>query len=297
MKVGHQRSIPVDEHGPTPEAPNGRRGTHGAMGRAGLITLDPTEPRRSVIGATALPVQEIARLWRDAVRRSVGSSGHVSVLFSGGLDSSLVARTARELAGLELVTVGVSGSHDLTAAEDGARELSLPWRPRTIGPPDVDRMWEAHRVEVEGVRPASRAVLIGLALAVETTNTVTVLCGQGADELFLGYAHFSGRAPGEVESRRAADLDKLRREDWPAIQSISGRLGKRIESPFLDHRLMSYVLQLPIGTLQAGGERKRLLRRVALDLGVPERLAARDKKAFQYGSGIERLVRAKRSGV
>ncbi len=241
--------------------------------------------------------EEIASRWRDAVSRTVGASRAVSILYSGGLDSSLVAVSVRELAKIELVTVGVPGSRDLVAAEEGARLLAMEWVGRTIERMDVERVFASDGNLFAGTSLASRAVLVGLALALEATHHPNVLCGQGADELFLGYAHFEGLSPADVFRRREEDLDRLLSTDWPLSISLGERRDKVLGSPFLESDFLTFGRALSVDRLRAGRGRKPLLREVALALGVPEELANRPKRAFQYGSGLERLVRARsRSG-
>ncbi|MGA7860911.1 MAG: asparagine synthase-related protein [Thermoplasmata archaeon] len=240
---------------------------------------------------------EVASRWRDAMLRTVGSSRRISVLYSGGLDSSLVAVGARELAEVELVTVGVRGSHDLLAAEQGARVLGLTWVRRTVYRADIEQVLAAERRALSGVSPVSRAVLVGMALAMQTASQARVLCGQGADELFLGYAHFEGLSSVDLEMKRQADLDRLLQEDWPLSISLGDHVHRKLASPFLEPDFLSYARELSVDQLRAGRGRKPLLRQVAMALGVPPELAERPKKAFQYGSGIERLLRPRsRSG-
>jgi asparagine synthase (glutamine-hydrolysing) len=236
-------------------------------------------------------VSRVASAWRQAVVRTVARAPRVSVLYSGGLDSTLVAFEAQGLTHVELVTVGVPGSHDMAAGQLGARLLGLPWKSRLIERSDVTRVLGSEHEALSGTSQMSRAVQVGLALAVETASETRVLCGQGADELFLGYAHFGGLASDAVRRRRQEDLRRLVRRDWPLSVELARRRGKDLTTPFLDPSFCRYARHLPTKQLQSGEGRKPLLREVAKLLKIPPELADRPKKAFQYGSGIERLLR------
>jgi asparagine synthase (glutamine-hydrolysing) len=246
-----------------------------------------------LVGASIPPVlAEVASRWQAALARTVDGSRQVSVLYSGGLDSSLVAVGTRSLAQVELVTVGVAGSADLKAGKWGADLLGLEWVGQAISRRDVESILESEGRGLEGKSPAARSVLVGLALGLNASTHPRVLCGQGADELFLGYAHFEGLSPGQAIQRREEDLARLLMEDWPPSLALGKARAKRLGSPFLDPDFLSYARALSVEQLRSGDGRKPLLRGVARMLGVPPELAGRAKKAFQYGSGIQRLLKS-----
>jgi asparagine synthase (glutamine-hydrolysing) len=246
-------------------------------------------PSPSVVGGTASS-------FREAMVHAVRGSPRVSVLYSGGLDSSLVAYAARDLVRVQLVTVGVRGSHDVSAAEKGSQVLGLPWTLRTIGLADVQRVLLSDHASLNHASRASRSVLVGTVLAAEAARDPVVLCGQGADELFLGYAHFDGLSPADTAKRRQEDLDRLLGDDWPRAVELARSRGRELRTPFLAPEFLSYARKISLAKLRAGDGRKPLLRAVAMEMGVPEELVARPKKAFQYGSGIERLMKFRRAG-
>lgn len=234
----------------------------------------------------------IATKWFSAMANARGGASRVSVLFSGGLDSSLVAFSLREEAELQLVTVGAPGSTDLRAAEEGARLLGLPLVSRTVDRNDVDKILREDRTVLEHTTPVSRAVLVSTALALDCSNGAHIVCGQGADELFLGYAHFEHLTAQETTERRRSDLRQLLEEDWPRSVLLAHRRNKALASPYLDPKFLDFVKALPVERLMRGTERKPILRDLADKLGLPATLAHRPKKAFQYGSGIGRLLRS-----
>lgn len=234
----------------------------------------------------------LASCWTESVARAIEGCTEVSVLYSGGLDSSLVAWGVRGHAETELVSVGVKGSSDLIAAEQGAQLLALPWTHRTVGRPDVERLLAMEHATLASASEVSRPVLLGLGFALESANHARVLCGQGADELFLGYAHFDGLSSADAEAQRRKDLDRLLGDDWPLTLSLATRVHKDLRSPFLDREFLSLARALPIDQLRSGTARKSVLREMAVALGLPPELAGRSKKAFQYGSGIAKLLRA-----
>ena len=64
--------------------------------------------------------------------------------------------------------------------------------------------------------------------------------------------------------------------------------------PYLDLDVINISMNIPM-KYKINGEddhlRKCILREVARDLGVPEETVKRPKKATQYGSGIDKMLR------
>ena len=64
-------------------------------------------------------ITEIENALKKAVKRDCSSN--ITVSFSGGIDSTLVAYLAKKHTDVELIAVGIDGSHDIEAAESAAK--------------------------------------------------------------------------------------------------------------------------------------------------------------------------------
>jgi asparagine synthase (glutamine-hydrolysing) len=238
-------------------------------------------------------VEEVAAAVRRAVTDSAPSTGGLTLLYSGGLDSSLLAWRLRSRPDTRLLTVGVPGAPDLDAGRAGAPLLGLPWSSRELDPEVVARSFR-ERVGARSEEPHplwSVQVALGLAIAAATDGTV--MLGQGADELFWGYAHFRGLGATEGRRRAQADMDRLASVDWPETVRSAREHGRRLVAPYLDPGLAALVQRLDPEELAWTGESKPLLRAVARRLGLPASLADRPKKALQYGTGVEATLRVR----
>ncbi|MCI4350503.1 MAG: asparagine synthase-related protein [Thermoplasmata archaeon] len=240
--------------------------------------------------ATDAAPARLSSLIQRAVHRLVDATPNLSLLYSGGLDSSTVATAAAASAPL-LVAIGTRESRDLESARSGAHLLGLRLLTRVVEEADVRSAMVRWATEIAGVREPQRSVLIATGLALEAAPGPRVLCGQGADELFHGYAHFENLAPNDAGIRAAADFEQLRVVDWPRARRLAQRLGRELVSPFFDTELVEWVQTLPAQVHRAPDGRKPLLRAAAALLGVPRELIARPKRALQYGSGVYRMVR------
>jgi asparagine synthase (glutamine-hydrolysing) len=228
-------------------------------------------------------LEEGLRPWRDA-------SGPLTVLFSGGVDSGLLAWELRARAGLELLTVGSAGAADLTAARESAARIGQRVRTVEVKRDEVVAAVGRWSTILEGVPSVHRAVLVAFAVALAHTAPGPVLCGQGPDELFLGYAHFRGLDPLGAEERSRLDLRSLLDEDAPRVDRIAAQLDRRIASPFLDPGFVAAARAIPIEARMPFGRPKSLFRRWAVHRGLPAETAERPKRALQYGSGIARML-------
>jgi asparagine synthase (glutamine-hydrolysing) len=217
-----------------------------------------------------------------------------SVLFSGGLDSGLLAWELRARSGVTLTTIGYPGSHDLAAAEDGARRLGLPWVAHHVTGTEVAAMDQRLADETNALSPTARSVEVAFALAVASAPPGIVICGQGADELFFGYAHFRGLDRAAAIARGDADLAYLLAEAWPRARRIAAGMGRTVEAPYLEPAFLEVARQIPVDERRAGPAPKQLLRNYARGRGLPESIAFRPKKALQYGTGVDRQLRRTR---
>ena len=233
---------------------------------------------------------------RDALRASLDAveSADAAVAFSGGVDSAAVASALDA----PLYVVGFPDSHDVAAARRAARLMGREGDLRVVelDPADLERA-VPHVAEATG-RTNAMDVQIALPLYLAAERAAEdgfdrLAVGQGADELFGGYAKVA-RAPEdprvEAETVRGAvrELlgtlpDQLER-DVLALR----RAGVEPAAPLLDDRVVRAALHLPGELLvDARGERKKALR-LAVREFVPDAVAFREKKAVQYGSLVAR---------
>jgi asparagine synthase (glutamine-hydrolysing) len=63
--------------------------------------------------------------------------------------------------------------------------------------------------------------------------------------------------------------------------------------PFIDTKIVRYALSLPVNLkINSPNDalRKQVLRRVALNLGIPDFIALKPKKAIQYTTGVDKAL-------
>ena len=222
------------------------------------------------------------------VRREAGP---IALLFSGGIDSAFLAHALADTGRVRLWTIGVAGTPEEGVARSAARALSLPWGFRPIDPTSVaeaDRRWGTR---LNGRLGPSRSVAVALALAIDSAPPGRIVTGQGADELFWGYAHFRGLDAEAAAGRSRQDFDRLDRADGPPLERIAAELGRAMDAPFTHPALRAAVERWPARERLPRQLTKPLLREWARQRGLPEAIRDRPKRAVQYGSGVDRLLR------
>ena len=245
-------------------------------------------------GARLAPseLESLDRALDSSLRPLRGGDAPVDVLFSGGVDSSLLVWELRNLPSLGLITVGLEGSADLDAARSAAGRLGRPWEPSVLTPAELDRLVPTISDELDGVSPTGRAVLVSLAAGLARSKAARVLCGQGVDELFLGYAHFRGLSPREAETRARLDLRRALDEDGPRAERVARRFGRTLRAPFLGPEFVAAAGSIPIERRLPGALTKECFRAFAQHRGLPAAIAERPKRAIQFGSGVDRWLRS-----
>jgi asparagine synthase (glutamine-hydrolysing) len=233
---------------------------------------------------------DLLDILRQVVRETCAGSS-VAVLFSGGLDSSVLAALCGEVGPVMLYTVGIAGAHDLGTAEETAARRGWRWEGIEISPDEVIRSLAPLASVIGTSEPLPVSFEMPLYLVAKRAGERRLVSGQGADELFGGYARYMGL--GEAERRRCMDEDILSLVSAGSgmDRAIAARFDKEMRHPFLDPRVLDFASRLPPEQCIDGARRKVVLREVARLLALNEE-AEREKKAAQYGSGIMKVMKA-----
>ncbi|MDD1706064.1 MAG: asparagine synthase C-terminal domain-containing protein [Methanoregulaceae archaeon] len=223
----------------------------------------------------------------DAVMKAVSLRSTEGICaLSGGVDSSLVAYLAKR----PCLAVGLPGSHDLTQARLASGAMNLPCTCIEIAPEDVRDGLDAVIKVIPEPTPVNTAIAITMYLITRSARKLgheRVLTGQGADELFGGYARYrTCTDPGSMLVRDFAGLARQGLRD----QSVAALNGTYLSMPFLDVRVVRAARLIPAREMVRDGVGKWPLREVAARY-IPREIAFHRKKAMQYGTGIAEVLR------
>ncbi len=235
-----------------------------------------------------------------AVERCMLAEVPVGTLLSGGLDSSIVTAIAARIADrqgwrLPTFSVGLPDSDDLAAARQLAGQLGTAHHERVYSKDElIDWVPEVVGV-IESFDPqlVHSSVPNLLVAKLAARHVKAVLIGEGADELFAGYAHY-----GEIDSHEelhdalVETIEGLHTGGLQRVDRVAGANGLEARIPFLDFDVVELGLALPARWKLAHEDRpeKWLLRR-AFEGWLPEELLWRRKAQFGEGSGARDVLR------
>ncbi len=254
---------------------------------------------------TNLPLEDAARamaaLLQRVVKASLRASGVVGVFFSGGVDSALVAKCIRDQGVTPtLYVAGFAGTPDLEAARQAAGELGCPLRETVISLDEVEPYLRQVIYAVEQADVLTVSIGFPLYVAAEaaaTDGVRRVFAGQGADELFGGYARYprilqrAGAAA--VADALWADIVHLADRNLQRDKGVTLAAGIDLVLPFVDLAVIRLASSLPLPLKVASSQdalRKPVLRATARLFGLSTTITQRPKKALQYGSGAHKAI-------
>lgn len=233
---------------------------------------------------------ELKELFLDAVDKRVPEQ-EIGLLFSGGLDSTMVAKALEQL-GAEFTCYtsyiqhgNVDPPRDLEWATEVADQMGLDLECREASLEKVEQRLPELANSISSASTVKLGVALPFEFALEREEKV-LMTGLGSEQLFAGY----DRQEGYLNRECLSGLRNIWHRDLYRDDVVAMRNRYELRVPFLDTALVEEALSIPGDLKVRDGYRKYVLRRAAEKLGVPDDVCWRKKTAAQYGSNFDKAI-------
>ena len=250
---------------------------------------------------------------KDLLIKSVESRTNfidkIGLIFSGGVDSSLLAIILKDLSlkkgfDFKLYSVGAENSKDLKSSIEFAKIMDIPIKTLIITKDMVKDSVDDVLLAIEEANLMKLGVGMTVYFAcklLKEDGCNVALSGQGADELFGGYNRYlkvfnEDKPYLKLSNDLKKDIKNIYHVNLERDDACSMINGVELRVPFLDDKLVEYALNIP-SEFKIKSEdddlRKNILRDTGFSMGLLNKWAYRPKKAAQYGSGIHKILQKK----
>jgi asparagine synthase (glutamine-hydrolysing) len=223
----------------------------------------------------------------------------IGVAFSGGVDSTAMAKICSDMKHyVTLLTIGFAESHDIEFSKQVNDFLKLPHKILEIDPNEFDGVAARIKsiIKTDNLSWNENCIAFyHVAKLAKRFGISVVVTANGIDELFCGYnAYRDTIKEGEAKVMELME-SKLQNEIsmMKAVNLVCSEFGVRIVQPLLSEDFINYAKSVPVSdkiTNENDLLRKHIIRKLALQIGIPELSANARKKALQYGSLIHKAM-------
>jgi asparagine synthase (glutamine-hydrolysing) len=248
--------------------------------------------------------KQAKKLLVDSISKRI-TDKRIAVLFSGGLDSTIIAQIIKQLKNgpkVQLFTACFKDGRDFENSSKVAKILGLPLTIVELTDGIIEEKLPEIIYHLE--TPDTLAVEIAIPLYFATKAAAKegfdrVFSGQGADELFAGYSRYEGILKTndykKLHDTLYDDMMILWSHDMERDSMITSANDIELVLPFLDLDFIQYSLSIPpeykLKEVDTGFVRKYLLYALGKQIGLDKEILDIPKTAAQYGSGASKSLK------
>jgi asparagine synthase (glutamine-hydrolysing) len=274
----------------------------GSFGEQQKVTQNPVRNEKIRYKTLNSAIRAYKRTLVSSMRKRTQDFDRVGIIFSGGIDSVIIAWLAKKMVPEVICyTGGVEGSSDIAFARKIAKKLNLKLRVNELTSSEVEEMIPEVINTIEHTNAGQVEVAIPVYAAVKLAHEdgiKVMFSGQAADELFGGYSWYGkivkdGGGYAGLRHYMNEDIELLYKETLEREDKITMAHSIEMREPFLDLKLIRLSMKIDLrlnvkGISDAFG--KHVHRKLAQELGIPRDIAYRSKEAAQHGSGIHQVI-------
>mgnify|MGYP001576363395 CR=1 FL=1 len=247
--------------------------------------------------------RKLSNLIEKAVIERAQSLNEFGILFSGGVDSTLIAFLCKKHNfNFTCFTIGLENSQDIEFAKKIAKKYNFDLKYKVLSLEEFENVVKSvikilNSHEIVWVSVGS--VLYATAKLALQSNINILFGGLGTEEIFAGYQRHE-------DALKNNDFQAVHKESWNGLKNmwtrdllrdstIAKNLGIELRTPYMDLEVIKAAMNVnPMYKISKEGK-KIILREIAEDFGLEREFAYRPKKAAQYGSnfvkGLDKLAK------
>lgn len=247
--------------------------------------------------------KELKKQLEKALKKALGQEKKVAAIFSGGIDSALLAYSAHNLGyQVSAFTVGTAQSQDIKFSQ----KITPPFtkKIKIASPEEIKKaaqrviaILSQNQIKLDLMQVSLATGLFLTLKEIKKEKIGVAFSGQGADELFAGYFKLR-KITNQVALNQAIrkEIQRALLVDQKRDQAIASSLGINLKTPYLDPNFIDFSLKIPpkeklIKNFEGKPLEKSLLRNLGKQMGLPKEIVSRPKKSFQYSTGIQKEVK------
>ncbi len=236
--------------------------------------------------------KQTKKLLETAIKKRIPPK-KFGLLFSGGIDSTYLALIFKKYnLDFTCYTAALDTEQtqpkDLVWAKKVAKELDLKLKIKTIKIENIPPYLQKILPLIEDSNVVKVGVALTFYLACELAKKdgcKVIFSGLGSEEIFAGYERH--KLAKNINQECLSGLRKIYERDLYRDDVLTMDLGLELRVPFLDKKLVSHALKIPVEYKIKNEKTKWILRQIALKENLPEDIANRKKTAAQYGSKFD----------
>lgn len=233
-------------------------------------------------------MEDFSKKLYNVLEESCNSCKSNLISLSGGLDSTIIAYFLKQKKPKSIAIIADDFiSTDLTYCQMVSKQMQLPLSIYNVKTTTILEAIEETIKILENFNDIEIRNNVVMYLAIKWAKEKgeqSIITGDGADELFAGYSFLINKPEDQLE-------DEIKRVcsimHFPT-QKIGKALGIRIESPFLEDKMVELARLIPADLKVKNEKEKRYgkwILRKTFEKHIPFQIAWRGKSPMQEGSG------------
>lgn len=231
-----------------------------------------------------------------SIKTRVNTTLPLGVIYSGGLDSSIVLSQAVKFhRNVTAFTIGTEGSEDFEISkrfckEHNIKQVIINIDKSTFTPEKIKKAIIASELTEYG-DIINAVISMELFEHIHNYGIKVVIGGDGSDELFGGYDMYQKNNEKSVHKLFVHKLMNLHRTELQRVDRCGMAYGVEVRVPFLDSHLVHLALSIPKNwKISVDGIDKWCVRE-AFKNELPDYIIQRKKNPLSHSSGLHEWIR------